>query len=64
MADAAEIKAAEEAIQQWKLKRIIKQLEQARGNGTSMITLIIPPNEDINVYTTRLVQEASTASRI
>ena len=29
-----------------------------------MITLIIPPGDDINRYTTMLVGEASTASRI
>lgn len=29
-------------IEMWKVKRLIKSLEAARGNGTSMISLIIP----------------------
>lgn len=56
--------AALEAIQQWKIKRLIKTLDNARGAGTSMITLIIPPNDDINKCATMLVKEASTASNI
>jgi len=55
---------AETAIEQWKIKRLIKSLDRAKGNGTSMITLIIPPGDDINRHTQLLVNEASTASRI
>jgi peptide chain release factor subunit 1 len=29
-------------VQMWKIKKLIKQLEAARGNGTSMISLILP----------------------
>jgi peptide chain release factor subunit 1 len=29
-------------IEMWKIKKLIKSLEAARGNGTSMISLIIP----------------------
>jgi len=54
----------EQAIQQWKIKRLIKSLDQKRGNGTSMISLIIPPNDDINRYTQMLIKELSTASNI
>lgn len=32
---------AEKNIEMWKVKKLIKRLEQARGNGTSMISLII-----------------------
>lgn len=32
---------AEKNIEIWKVKKLIKRLEQARGNGTSMISLII-----------------------
>lgn len=32
---------AEKNIQMWKVKNLIKRLEAARGNGTSMISLII-----------------------
>ncbi|CAD7936665.1 unnamed protein product [Amoebophrya sp. A120] len=54
----------ETAIHQWKIKRLVKTLDNARGNGTSMITLIIPPGDDINRHGQMLVNEASTASRI
>jgi len=30
-------------IEIWKIKKLIKALESARGNGTSMISLIMPP---------------------
>ena len=32
---------AEKSIEIWKVKKLIKRLEAARGNGTSMISLII-----------------------
>lgn len=32
---------AEKNIEIWKVKKLIKSLEAARGNGTSMISLII-----------------------
>lgn len=34
-------------VQQWKIKKLIKSLEAARGAGTSMISLIIPPKDQI-----------------
>merc|ERR1712072_863832 len=34
-------------IEQYKIRRLIKSLEEARGNGTSMISLILPPKDDI-----------------
>eukprot|EP00747_Dinoflagellata_sp_TGD_P098730 gnl/TRDRNA2_/TRDRNA2_167535_c0_seq1.p1 gnl/TRDRNA2_/TRDRNA2_167535_c0~~gnl/TRDRNA2_/TRDRNA2_167535_c0_seq1.p1 ORF type:complete len:453 (+),score=117.98 gnl/TRDRNA2_/TRDRNA2_167535_c0_seq1:45-1403(+) len=52
------------AIEQWKLRRLIKQLENAKGAGTSMISLIIPPKDDINRVNTMLTQEYGTASCI
>jgi peptide subunit release factor 1 (eRF1) len=33
---------ADENIEMWKIKKLIKNLTDARGNGTSMISLIIP----------------------
>jgi len=32
---------AEKNVEIWKVKKLIKSLEAARGNGTSMISLII-----------------------
>ena len=42
-----EMSKEEEAIHQFKLKRLIYKLENARGNGTSMISVIIPPGKKI-----------------
>merc|ERR1719181_2657400 len=52
------------AIEQWKLRRLIKQLEGAKGAGTSMISLVIPPKDDINRVNTLLTTEYGTASCI
>uniref|UniRef100_A0A0G4H4Z2 Eukaryotic peptide chain release factor subunit 1 n=1 Tax=Chromera velia CCMP2878 TaxID=1169474 RepID=A0A0G4H4Z2_9ALVE len=51
-------------IEQWKIKRLIKQLEEARGNGTSMISLIIPPKDQISRINNMLANEYGTASNI
>ncbi|KAJ8663267.1 peptide chain release factor 1 [Lichtheimia ornata] len=55
---------AEENIEIWKVKRLIKGLEAARGNGTSMISLIIPPNYQLSRMTRMLTDEYGTASNI
>ena len=34
-------------IEMYKIKRMIKSLDNAKGNGTSMVTLAIPPSETI-----------------
>jgi len=34
-------------IEIWKIKKLIKSLSIARGNGTSMISLIMPSTEDL-----------------
>jgi len=52
------------AIEQWKLRRLIKQLTEAKGAGTSMISLIIPPKDDINRANSLLTTEYGTASCI
>ncbi|KAM9918092.1 hypothetical protein OXX80_013062, partial [Metschnikowia pulcherrima] len=41
--------AAAKSIEMWKIKKLIKSLEMARGNGTSMISLIIPPKGQISL---------------
>lgn len=54
----------DKSIAQWKIKRLIKSLEAARGNGTSMISLIIPPKDQISRVTKMLGDEFGTASNI
>merc|ERR1740123_2890402 len=55
---------AEQAIEQWKVRRLIKTLEAAKGNGTSMISLIIPPKDEISRSTKMLNEELGTATSI
>ncbi|KAH6570818.1 hypothetical protein BASA50_003447 [Batrachochytrium salamandrivorans] len=55
---------AETNIEMWKIKRLIKSLEAARGNGTSMISLIIPPGDQIARAAKMLADEYGTASNI
>ncbi|EKM83078.1 hypothetical protein AGABI1DRAFT_53789 [Agaricus bisporus var. burnettii JB137-S8] len=56
--------AAEQNIQMWKVKKLIKSLDSARGAGTSMISLIIPPKDQISRVSAMLTQEFGTASNI
>ncbi|GME69914.1 unnamed protein product [[Candida] boidinii] len=64
MAPAVEPEEAEKNIEMWKVKKLIKNLEKARGNGTSMISLIIPPKGQIPMIQKMLVDEYGTASNI
>jgi len=51
-------------IEIWKIKKLIKKLEEARGNGTSMISLILPPKSQISMAAKMLADEYGTASNI
>ncbi|CAL5084924.1 unnamed protein product [Urochloa decumbens] len=51
-------------IEIWKIKKLIKALESARGNGTSMISLIMPPRDQIARVAKMLGDEYGTASNI
>eukprot|EP00298_Acanthocystis_sp_HF-20_P029813 c8749_g1_i1.p1 GENE.c8749_g1_i1~~c8749_g1_i1.p1 ORF type:complete len:438 (-),score=93.50 c8749_g1_i1:41-1354(-) len=51
-------------IEQWKIKKLIQSLDNARGNGTSMISLIIPPKDQISRIVQLLSNESGTASNI
>ena len=55
---------AEKNIEIWKIKKLIKRLESARGNGTSMISLVIPPKDQISMMQKKLTDEYGTASNI
>ena len=54
----------DEQLEQWKMKKIIKNLETARGNGTSMISLILPPKSKIADANRLLTEEMGTATNI
>lgn len=51
-------------VEIWKIKKLIKSLEAARGNGTSMISLIIPPRDQISRVQKMLADEFGTATNI
>lgn len=59
-----QIDEAEKAVEQWKVKKLIQTLEAARGNGTSMISLIIPPKDQISRVSKMLNDEMGTATNI
>ena len=54
----------QEQLKMWKLKKQIHMLENARGDGTSMISLVIPPNEQVSKVMSMLTNEYGTASNI
>ena len=41
--------ASDKNVEIWKVKKLIKSLQKARGNGTSMISLIIPPGDQVSL---------------
>ena len=45
------------ALEQFKAKRLIKMLDAAKGNGTSAITLVLRPKQDINMINKMLTEE-------
>lgn len=51
-------------IEIWKIRKLIKSLESARGNGTSMISLIIPPKGQVSLVSKMLTDEQGTATNI
>jgi len=51
-------------IERWKVKKMIENLESARGNGTSVISLYMTPKEQIAKTTQMLNVEYGTASNI
>jgi peptide chain release factor subunit 1 len=52
------------AIEQWKIRRLIKNLDEAKGAGTSMISLIVPPKDQIARVNKMLTEEYGTPSNI
>jgi len=51
-------------IKRWKVKQLINQLNSAKGNGTSMITLIIPKDGQVSRVQKMLTEEYGTATNI
>jgi peptide chain release factor subunit 1 len=51
-------------IEKFKIKRLIKDLSSYRGNGTSMISLVVPAGYQISLISKMLTVELGTASNI
>jgi peptide chain release factor subunit 1 len=66
MGDSSEaaLDAQDKQVEIWKVKKLVKSLTLARGNGTSMISLVIPPRDQISRVAKMLADEYGTASNI
>ncbi|KAH0795689.1 eukaryotic peptide chain release factor subunit 1-2 [Histomonas meleagridis] len=51
-------------IEMYKLKKTINFLRDARGDGTSMVTILIPPHDQVYRMRQKLTDELGTASNI
>ncbi len=54
----------ERHIEFWRVKKLVENLDSAKGNGTSMVSLIIPAGDQISRYSKMLAEEYGTASNI
>jgi peptide chain release factor subunit 1 len=59
-----DVNADQKYIEQWKIKRLIKKLEEARGNGTSFVSLYIPAKDNIEQHKKMLTQELAGSEAI
>ena len=64
MGDKNDKDGADKQVEMWKVKKLIKSLTAARGNGTSMISLVIPPKDQVSRIGKMLSEEYGTASNI
>lgn len=51
-------------LEQFKLRRLIKKLRESEGNGTSLISLIIPKGKKISDFSQMLTEEMGKAENI
>lgn len=51
-------------VVQFKVKRLIRYLDTAKGDGTSMISVIIPPNKKVSDVQRQLTDESGKAEHI
>jgi peptide chain release factor subunit 1 len=55
---------SEIAIEQFRIKRLIKMLTLAKGDGTSRISIIVPPKKALGELMGKLNEEFGKASNI
>ena len=51
-------------VEIWKVKKLIKNLQAARGNGTSMISLIIPPKDQVSRIEREQINQGSAHDKM
>ena len=51
-------------IERWKIKKLVKSLDSARGDGTSMVTLVLQGHEPLHRASQMLTEEMGTATNI
>uniref|UniRef100_A0A1I8IRP6 Eukaryotic peptide chain release factor subunit 1 n=1 Tax=Macrostomum lignano TaxID=282301 RepID=A0A1I8IRP6_9PLAT len=62
---SADFRSQELQQQQWKLKRLLRALDRVRGhNGTSLITLLVPPQHPLSRPAKLLAEEIGAAGNI
>ena len=64
MPPKARIDAPIDPIELYKIKRKINFLRDAHGDGTSMVTILIPPHDAVHRMRQKLTDELGTASNI
>lgn len=64
MSKEVSVEEQDRQVEMWKVKKLIKSLSAARGNGTSMISLVIPPKDQVSRIGKMLADEYGTASNI
>mmetsp|Transcript_29780 Transcript_29780/g.39615 ORF Transcript_29780/g.39615 Transcript_29780/m.39615 type:complete len:148 (+) Transcript_29780:21-464(+) len=63
-ANPADFHTDEIHIEQWKVKRLIKRLQSAKGNGTSFVSLYIPAGDPVTKHMQLLASELAGAESI
>jgi peptide chain release factor subunit 1 len=51
-------------VEVWRMRKLLRTLRDSRGNGTSMISIIIPPRDPLPRIVKMLIDEYGTASNI
>jgi peptide chain release factor subunit 1 len=49
-------------VEMWKIKKLIAKLDNAQGNGTSVVSLYIAPTRNIQEARSKLSEECARAA--
>lgn len=62
--DPISLEQEKQFLEQFKLRRLIKKLETAEGDGTSLISLIIPAGKRVADFSQNVTEEMGKADNI